>query len=97
MFEEKKEGRRILHGMNGQERQQPDLPDIHVDGLCEEMRTVYEFNGCYWPVHTCMPFRDTATACGGDTFAHSYENTMFRLERIKHAGYQVKIQWGCEF
>jgi G:T-mismatch repair DNA endonuclease (very short patch repair protein) len=94
---EEKVGKRILHGRNGQERQLPELPDIHVEGLCEETRTVLEFNGCYWPGHTCMPLRDTPTACGGGTFSQRYENIMLRLERITHAGYQVKIQWECEF
>jgi hypothetical protein len=26
-----------------------------------------------------------------------YENTMTRLERITQAGYQVEVQWECEF
>jgi hypothetical protein len=30
------EGKRIMHGRNGRERRLPELPDIHVDGLCEE-------------------------------------------------------------
>jgi len=47
--------------------------------------------------HTCMAFRDTPTACGDDTLAQRYEITMSRLERITQAGYQVKIQWECEF
>jgi hypothetical protein len=42
--EEKKRDQRILHGRNGKERQLPELPRIHVDGLCEETRTVFEFN-----------------------------------------------------
>jgi len=33
----------------------------------------------------------------GDTLAERYERTMSRLERITQAGYQVKIQWECEF
>jgi G:T-mismatch repair DNA endonuclease (very short patch repair protein) len=69
MLEEKKEDKRILHGRNGKEHQLPELPDIHVDDLCEETRTVYEFNGCYWHGHTCILFRDTPTTCGGCTLA----------------------------
>jgi len=38
---EEKESKRILHWRNGKERQLPELPDIHVDGLCEETCTVY--------------------------------------------------------
>ena len=41
-----KEGKMILHGRNGKERQLPERPDICVDGLCEVTRTVYVFVGC---------------------------------------------------
>ena len=58
----------MLHGRNGKERQLPELPAMCLDGLCEETRTVYEFNGCYWHGQMCMPFRDMLTAYGGDTF-----------------------------
>ena len=33
----------------------------------------------------------------GDTLAERYERTMSRLEKVMQAGYQVKIQWECEF
>jgi len=33
----------------------------------------------------------------GDTLAKRHESTMARLEQIKRAGYQVKVQWKCEF
>ena len=33
----------------------------------------------------------------GDTVAARYEETMARLEPIIRAGYQVKVQWECEF
>jgi G:T-mismatch repair DNA endonuclease (very short patch repair protein) len=49
------------------------MPDIRVNNLCEETRTVYEFMGCHWHGHTCMAFRDTPMACGGDTLAERYE------------------------
>jgi len=47
MLEEKNEGKRILHERNFKEHQLPEQSDKRVDGLCEETRTVYEFNGCY--------------------------------------------------
>ena len=31
------------------------------------------------------------------TLAERYERTMSRLEQITQAGYQVKMQWECEF
>jgi len=33
----------------------------------------------------------------GDTLAEPYEHTMLRLEQITPAGYQVRVQWDCEF
>jgi G:T-mismatch repair DNA endonuclease (very short patch repair protein) len=86
VLKEKEQGKRIMLGRNGKEHHLPELPDIRVDGFCEETRTVYEFNGCHWHGHTCMPFRDLPMACGGGTLAERYEQTMFRLERITKAG-----------
>jgi hypothetical protein len=59
-------------------------------------KTVYEFNGCYCHGHSCQPFRDTPTVAG-DTLAERYEKTMARLAKINEAGYQVVVQWECEF
>jgi G:T-mismatch repair DNA endonuclease (very short patch repair protein) len=95
--EEKKRGKRILHGRNGKERQLPELPGVRVDGLCEETHTVFEFNLCYFHAHTCMPFRDMPIACGGGTLAERYENNLFRLARIARAGYNIEVKWECEF
>jgi hypothetical protein len=47
MLVERKEGIKILHGRNGKERGLSELPGIRVDGICEETRTMYDFNGCY--------------------------------------------------
>ena len=33
----------------------------------------------------------------GETLADRYERTMKRLEQITRAGYEVRIQWECEF
>jgi G:T-mismatch repair DNA endonuclease (very short patch repair protein) len=97
LLQERRIGKRILHGRNGEERRVPELPNIHVDDLREETRTVFEFNGCYFHRLTCMPFRGLLIACGGGTLAERYEQTMSRLERIKRAGYQVVVQWECDF
>jgi len=32
-----------------------------------------------------------------DNLAERYERTMSRIEEITRAGYQVKVQWECEF
>jgi hypothetical protein len=70
-------GKRIQHGRKGKERQLPELPRIHVDGLCEETRTVLEFNGCYHHEHTCMPFIDMPIACGGGTLGEGTRTPCF--------------------
>jgi len=33
----------------------------------------------------------------GETLADRYERTMSRLEQMKRAGYQIRVQWECEF
>ena len=58
---ERTDGCRISHGRNGREFRLPELPNLSVDGYCRETRKVYEFLGCYWHGHTCLPFRDVAT------------------------------------
>jgi len=32
-----------------------------------------------------------------DTLPERYERTMSRIEQLTRAGYQVKMQWECEF
>jgi len=32
-----------------------------------------------------------------DTLAERYERTMSRIEQITRVGYQVNVQWECEF
>ena len=44
-----------------------------------------------------MPFHNVATVYGDDTLAERYEQTMFRLERIKQDGYHVRVNCECEF
>ena len=46
---------------------------------------MYEFLGCYYHGHTCQPYRDVTTI-RGDT-----------LKEITRAGYEVELQWECEF
>ena len=96
LHEEETDGVKIMHCRNGREYRLQELPRFSVDGYCPDTNTVYEFFGCFWHGHTCQPFRDVATL-SGDTIAERYERTMSRLEQITRAGYQVKLQWECEF
>ena len=96
VYREQLDSCRIMHGRNGREYRLPALPRFSVDDFCEETNTVYEFWGCYWHGHNSLPFRDVTTGAG-DTLAQWYETTMARLEQITQAGYQVEVQWECDF
>jgi hypothetical protein len=52
---------KILHGRNGRVYRLPELPNLRVDVFCPETKKVYEFLGCYFHGHTCLPFRDVTT------------------------------------
>jgi G:T-mismatch repair DNA endonuclease (very short patch repair protein) len=73
---EQTDGCKILQGGNGREYRLPDVINLSVDGFCVETGTVYEFLGCFWHGHTCLPFREVTTASGGETLAERYEQTM---------------------
>jgi G:T-mismatch repair DNA endonuclease (very short patch repair protein) len=98
IYKEQTDKCKIMHGRNGREYRMPEVPRLSVDGYCPETKIVYEFYGCYYHGHRCMPYRDTATLRRDkDTLAQRYEQTMTRLEQITKAGYEVEIMWECEF
>jgi hypothetical protein len=45
-------GKRIPHRLNCKERRLPERPEVSAEVLCEQVRNVYEFPGCYWHGHT---------------------------------------------
>ena len=69
---ERSDGCRISHGRNGREFRLPELPNLSVDGYCNETNNAYDFNGCFWHGHTCLPFRDVAIL-NEDTLSERYE------------------------
>jgi len=89
-------GRKIMYVRNGREYRLPELHHYSVDGFCQETRSVYEFLGCYYHGHAYHPYRDVTTILGV-TLAERYMGTMKRIEEITRAGYQVEVQWECEF
>jgi len=90
------DGCRIMQPRNGREYKPPELAKYSVDGYCPETKIIYELFGCFWHGHSCQPFRDVSTM-SGYTLTERYETTMSRLEQITQAGYQIMIQWECEF
>ena len=92
---EEMDGCKIMPARKGREYRLPELPRFSVDGYCPETRTVYEFLGFFYGCK-CQPFRDHETM-NEDTLAERYQTTMSKIEQITRAGYQVKLQWECEF
>ena len=87
----------LQHARNGREYRPPEFPHYSVDGYCAETRPIYEFLGCYYHGCKCQPFRDVKTLASGETVAERYEHTLARIEQLKSAGYNVRVQWECEF
>ena len=86
----------IMHARIGRGYRLPELPRFSVDGYCPETRNIYEFLGCFFHGCKCQPFRDHETM-NEVPLAECYERTMSIIEQITRAGYQVKVQWECEF
>jgi hypothetical protein len=55
IYKEQTDGCSITHGRNGREYRLPELPRLSVNGYCPKTKKVYEFLGCFWHGHTCLP------------------------------------------
>ena len=69
-----------------------------VDGL--DGKTVFEFLGCLWHgCPTCCQYqRHRCYGANPDrTLSELYEATEAKMQRLERAGYQVKVQWECEW
>jgi hypothetical protein len=92
---EQTDGCKILHGGNGREYRLPDVPNLSVDGFCVEAGKVYDFFSVSG---------NFTRACFSETSVRRLERrwprdeqTMQKLEKITRAGYQVIVQWDCDF
>ena len=93
----------ILHVRNGGEQKvSTGQRDEFVDGLIEttDPRTVFEFMGCLW--HGCPSChkhqRWKSYGANPDrTLAELYEATQAKLQRLRAAGFQVVVQWECQW
>ena len=84
----------IKHVRDGREYRLPNYPKS-VDGIVQRQIQCTSSLGVSG-TGTSLPFRDVITT-NGDTLATGYEQTLSRLEQVTCAGYQVKVQWECEF
>ena len=57
-----------------------------LDGFCEETRTVFEYNGCYYHKH-----------CGENYNAATWSKTVERENTLREMGYNVESITSCQW
>ena len=68
-----------------------------VDGYDRANKTVFEFNGCYWHGHTCIP-QGRRLALDEDTqetLQDRYQTTLLKREYLQKCGLTVVSIWEC--
>ena len=90
---------RIMHVRNGGEQKvRTEKGEEFVDGLAGNI--VFEFMGCLWhgcPT-CCKHQRWRQYGANPDrTLEELYEATQAKVQRLQRAGFQVKVQWECEW
>ena len=92
---------RIQHVRNGGEKKVPtEKGEEFVDGFDPSTNTVYEFLGCLWHgCPTCCNHQRHKTygANPDRSLYELYEATEAKMQRLERAGYQIKIQWECQW
>ena len=75
--------RKIIHAGNGKEMHLPGVPNVKVDGYCQETKEVFEYLGCFWHGCLCMPNRHKPIGNTEETLENRYEETMASLKKPK--------------
>ena len=65
----------VTHAENGREVHLPRVPNVKVDGYCEDTKEVFEYLGCFWHGCTCMPNRHKPFGKTEETLLSRYEET----------------------
>ena len=92
---------RIQHVRNGGERRlATDKGPVYVDGFDEANNTVYEFMGCLWHgcPDCCKYKRWRQYGANPDrSLEELYEATCEKLQRLQRAGYNIIVEWECQW
>ena len=92
-WESAKSGCVIRHQVNGREKR---IGKRRVDGWCAEMRTAYQFHGCFW--HGCPKCYDQneTNSVNGKTMAKLLEDTKKNTAYLRR---HVKVveMWECDW
>ena len=72
-----------------------------LDGYYEDklgVKYAFEFNGCwYHGCERCFPRDRETLRVQSKTLSVRYKNTIFKSDKLKELGFNVKSIWGCEF
>ena len=64
---------------------------MRFDGYCASTQTLYEFLGCYWHGHSCLP------NIGSGLQRERLAKTRLRLQYTLELGYDLEVMWECEW
>jgi len=84
---------RIRHKLNGGEVK---IGWCKVDGLEEETKMVYEFQGCWWHgCPTCLKKRNETVLDKEQSAEEAFQATIDRRKFLEGQGYTVVEKWEC--
>ena len=70
----------------------------HVDGFCEETKTVFEFYGClYHACPLCFDGRNDHLFLSDKKMHDMYQETLRREKRLQELGYRVMTIWEHDY
>ncbi len=91
----------ITHACNGGEKKIFDTmlgKTYHVDGFCEETKTVFEFYGClYQACPLCFDGRNDYPFLSDKKMHDMYQETLRREKRLQELGYRVMTIWEHDY
>ena len=87
----------VTYAGKGSEIHLPGVPNVKVDGYCEETNEVFENMGRFWHGCSCMSNRYKPIGNTEETLLSQYVETQARLKKIENAGYKIVSIWWCEF
>jgi len=75
--------RNFSHDGNKRKVRLAGVPNVKVDGYCEETNEVFEYLGCFWHGCLCMPNRHKSIGKTEESLENRYEETKARLQKIE--------------
>ena len=80
------DGLNVQHIHNGKELRL-GRHGVRVDGYCASTQTVYEFFGCYWHGHSCLP------DIGSNLQQEMLTQTRLCFQYTLELGYDLEVMW----